>query len=63
MIGAASAVYTVADLIDSFGCDQNVLVLPYYLLPCTNKRDRRDGACELRATLGGYPEHVRSVKR
>ncbi|MGB9369876.1 MAG: hypothetical protein WCE79_28105 [Xanthobacteraceae bacterium] len=58
----ASAVYTVADLIDSFGRDHNILVLPDYLLPCGSKRDRCEGACELRATPGGYPEQVRSVK-
>ena len=58
----ASAVYTIADLISSFGRDQNMLTLPDYLLPCPSKRYRREGACELRATLGGYPERVRSVK-
>lgn len=55
------ATYAVADLIKSFGADQNVVMLPAYLLSCKSKRDRRDGACDLQAEAGGYLANVRTV--
>jgi hypothetical protein len=57
----ASAVYTIGDLRASFGSDHNITRLPEYLLPCPSKRDRREGACHLRAEAGGYQEGVRTV--
>lgn len=58
----AMAVYTVDDLRSTYGADQNIMTLPAALLPCASKRDRRDGACELRAEPGGYAADVRTVK-
>lgn len=45
----AQATYTLADLIASFGPDQNIRALPVLLLPCKNKRERRDGQCDIPA--------------
>lgn len=59
---SATAVYAIDDLRASFGDGQNITRLPAYLLPCRSKRDRREGACELRATPGGMTEGVRTVK-
>ncbi len=50
------------DLRASFGDGQDVTRLPAYLLPCRSKRDRREGACELRAEPGGTLERVTTVK-
>jgi hypothetical protein len=59
---AATAVYTLDDLRASFDPDQNITRLPAYLLPCRSKRDRREGACDLKAEPGGTLEGVRTVK-
>lgn len=58
----ASAVYAVEDLRRTFPADQNIMVLPIGLLPCRSKRDRREGACHLRAEPGGYEDALRTVK-
>jgi hypothetical protein len=57
-----SAVYTLEDLQASFGSDHSILRLPVYLLPCREKRARREGECSLTAEAGGYTEQARSVK-
>ena len=59
---SATAVYTIDDLRASFDPGQNITRLPVYLLPCRSKRDRREGACELRAEPGGTMERARTVK-
>jgi hypothetical protein len=58
----ASAVYAVEDLRRAFRADQNIMALPPYLLPCPSKRERREGACHLRAEPGGYPDNLRTVE-
>ena len=57
------AVYETADLAKSFGADHNIQRLPAYLLPCAEKRNRREGACDLKAEPGGYTQGKRTVKQ
>jgi len=60
---AATATYTVDDLISVFGRDANVTQLPAELLPCPSKRDRGDGAFRPRAFASGNASNVRRVHR